>query len=224
MKDKTRKFFIRSYLTEEQLQNILEKNRSIIYRWAYALHDKDTEGDKPKVAHTHIYLEFTNTYKISKPRNMFKGLIDDKGKEINTHIEFVDKTTAHCIQYLIHKGYADKFQYSPNIIKSNNLDLDYLLSVDLSKASKREDNSFNILESLLENGYNSAQLIELSKLYGKDFIYHYRTFKELYFDIKHCQHAERKFIDDNYIVDNNGEIVANTITDQKEIKKLEEIM
>lgn len=224
MKDKTRKFFIRSYLTEEQLKNILEKNRSIIYRWAYALHDRDTENDKPKVAHTHIYLEFINTYKISKPRNMFKGLIDDKGKEINTHIEFVDKTTAHCIQYLIHKGYADKFQYSADIIKAENLDLEYLLSIDLSKASKREDNSFNILESLLENGYNSVRLIELSKLYGKDFIYHYRTFKELYFDIKHCEWSEQKVLEDNYLIDNHGEIVAESITEQQENKQLEEIM
>lgn len=224
MKDKTRKFFIRSYLTEEQLQNILEKNRSIIYRWAYALHDKDVENDKPKVSHTHIYIEFINTYKISKPRNMFKGLIDDKGKEINTHVEFVDKTTAHCIQYLIHKGYADKFQYSPDIIKAENLDIEYLLSVDLSKASKREDNSYNILECLLENGYNSAQLIELSKLYGKDFIYHYRTFKELYFDINNLKWSEQKALEDNCLVDSNGEVVANTITDQNEIKQLEEIM
>lgn len=224
MKEKTRKFFIRSYLNEQQLQNVLEKNRSIIYRWAYAHHDKDMEADKPKVAHTHIYIEFTQPYKISRPRNMFKGLIDEKGKEINTHIEFVDKTTAHCIQYLIHKGYNDKYQYTADIIKSDNLDIDYLLSVDLSKASKREDNSFDILERLLTNGYNSVQLVELAKLYGKDFIYHYRTFKELYFDIKHCEFGERKAINDNYIVDNNGELVASVITDEKVIKDLEEIM
>lgn len=176
---KTRKFAISTYVSEEQLKNILEKNRSIIYRWAYAYHDKDVkENGLPKEPHTHVWIEFIQPYAISKPRNLFKGFVDSKGLEINTMIEFQKKTDAHCIQYFIHKGYENKTQYDKSIIKSNNVDVDYLLSLNL-EVSDSKDNSFTILSALVEKGFHHSNLMELANLYGKDFIYHWRSYKEL---------------------------------------------
>lgn len=188
---KTRKFAISTYLTEEHLKNVLEKNRSIIYRWAYAYHDKDVnEYGSPKEPHTHVWIEFTQPYAVSKPRNMFKGFTDSKGKEINTMIEFQKKTDAHCIQYFIHKGYENKFQYDKSIIQSNNVDVDYLLSLNLD-TSDSNDNSYTILSTLVEKGFHYTNLMELAKLYGKDFIYHYKTFHTLAEEIRVQQYREQ---------------------------------
>lgn len=175
---KTRKYFIRSYLTEEQLKNIIEKNLSIIYRWAYAYHDKDKHDDGTnKEKHVHLFIEFTQPYAISKPRNLLKNLIDEKGKEMNHFIEPCKKTTAHCIQYLIHKGHDQKYQYNTDIIQSYNIDIDYMLSLDLSKTDG--DNTFDIVSQLVEKGFTHTNLLNLASTYGKDFVYHYTAYEKL---------------------------------------------
>lgn len=220
---KTRKFAISTYLSEQQLKNVLEKNRSIIYRWAYAYHDKDVKEDgSPKEPHTHVWIEFTQPYAVSKPRNLFKGFTDSKGKEINTMIEFQKKTDAHVIQYFIHKGYDNKTQYDKSIIQSNNVDVDYLLSLNL-ETSDSNDNSYTILSTLVEKGFHYSNLMELAKEFGKDFIYHWRSYKELAVSIIDQQRMESMQILRTNKITGEVEVVAEQIRTSSQIDKLDEI-
>lgn len=216
-------FWIRTYLTEEQLLQVLEKNLSIIYRYAYAIHDKDKHKTEDRLVepHIHLLLRFVDKYTITKVRKMFKGYFDSNDKEVNTQVLFREKTDTHCIQYLVHKNDKSKFQYNADIIRAFNYDIDEELAKELPDTIQNDVSL--VFDILFREGWTSSVLKKLISQFGRDFAYHYKNIKELYFDVKTAERVEREFLHSN-IIDDNGVVVASEINDEKLINKLDEVM
>lgn len=216
-----RAFWIRTYLKEDQLKALLEKNLSIIYRYAYAYHDKDvSKRDESKLAepHFHLLIRFTDKYSISKVRKLFSGFVDEKGLEINSNIQFREKTDAHCIQYLVHKNDSEKYQYSADCITAFNYDVDEELAKQLSDDVRCETSL--IFATLFEQGWSSQTLKRLIAEYGRDFVHHYQNYKKLYFDVIELEHHEEVFRNDN-IITKDGELIEKLdLPTTREIKKI----
>lgn len=184
MKDnRTRNYSLVSYLDESIVRLILEKNLSIINRWAYITHDKDVKEDgTPKGEHVHIYVEFNDKKSVEQARSLFSGYQDENGKEINTLGKAViDKVGV--LQYLVHKNDPDKAQYDVKDVVAYKLD--YLKWYESAHSSKPNvDDTFTIVCEML----NGRPTIELVSMYGRDFVYHINAFRQVVDVIK----AERE--------------------------------
>lgn len=198
---RSRSHFIRTYLKEAQLKNVLEKNRSIIYRYAYILHDRDEAVDENgnvkvdengnvvhKEAHYHIWIKFRDKYSIKYVENLFSGYVDEKKQAVNSHVE-ITKNDTIALQYLIHKNDVDKYQYEENEVVTLNLDYRSFVEIDVATA---DDNSASAFAELMAGGWNSRTLLALANKYGKNFIYHYNSYRRLYDDVQHCLQNERE--------------------------------
>lgn len=217
-----RAFWIRTYLKEDQLKALLEKNLSIIYRYAYAYHDKDvSKRDESKLAepHFHLLIRFTDKYSIAKVRKMFSGFTDEKGLEINSNIQFREKTDTHCIQYLVHKNDAEKYQYSADCITAFNYDVDEELAKQLGDDVRCETSL--IFATLFEQGWTSDTLKRLIAEYGRDFVHHYHNYKRLYEDIKSLEYYEQQFKNE-HVLTKDGEVLPQV--DLPTIQELRKIM
>lgn len=99
-------------LNEETIKNALSKAK--LERWAYILHDKDTNEDGTlKEPHWHIVLEFEN-------RVLLKSVAKWFGIEEN----FVEVPTGRnafmsCAKYLVHWKTEEKYQYEWEEVKDN---------------------------------------------------------------------------------------------------------
>lgn len=174
---RVRCFSLISYLSEEQINEVIENHTNHLKAFAYIYHDLDlTEDGCFKQAHFHILLATYNAYSLETVRRWFLGFKDTENKEINTFCERVlDKT--HAYMYLTHsteKAINDgKHQYSVDDIHSCNSQ--YFLD-----NSSSDDNILLALNEMLDG----VPLVEISKKYGRDFILHYGHIKTLFNDIQ----------------------------------------
>lgn len=129
----------------ELLSELIKK-----YKYAYILHDKDTNDDGTlKKAHYHLLIFFDNarwTDAILKEIN-----IDNKNL-----IEFKDNKV-YAIRYLIHSNNKDKFQYDIDNIITNVDILPYFNNIQ----DKETDSIFLILDYI--NSFNG--IIRYKDLY-----------------------------------------------------------
>lgn len=94
-------WFIRTYCTKKQIEDILEMDDRIEW-WRGITHDKDTKEDgTPKERHEHIIIKYKERIKGSTVYNLFKGEKDEKGKEINSEIQ-VCNSKSGSYKYLTH--------------------------------------------------------------------------------------------------------------------------
>lgn len=183
---KLKEFFLVSYLPHDALQNILDTKLKQIDKYAYILHDKDVYdkdvvndvGDvlhhvgDVKAPHTHIYLKLFESRDSGEIQRWFTKEID--GVRQNCFLERVHNRIG-CIAYLTHrtKQSQHKYQYDLDLIKSFNLD-----GTELD--GDCVDNSLDIIEDIL----NHVPLREMVRRYGKQFIYQYKAYTEMAFNIR----------------------------------------
>lgn len=178
-KDKTnrprrsRKFSAVTYLSEQQLQEVLRQHNKNIKAYAYILHDKDED----KKSHRHILLTTVNATTKTAIKAWFSGHVDALGLPINTMVEEMHDAYS-CWCYLTHrdsdgKKLDGKAEYSPEDIKGFNTD------IYIDEASNDKDTITCAVEDLLDG----LTLREVATKYGRDFIIHYHSIKLLLNDI-----------------------------------------
>lgn len=184
---RSRKFSLVTYLNESQLCGVLLQHSHQIRSYAYAYHDKDiAETGEFKILHCHVVLVLYNATSLSAVLRWFDYLTDEGGRNVNTLGEYCTDIYSQ-FDYLTHRHNPDKFQYSSDIVKSD--DLKFWNAVEESSFDNLTLATFSYLDSNLP-------LRDLVKIYGRDFIIHYRTIKELSEDIRLEQAKFPRFYDD----------------------------
>lgn len=165
-----RKFGLVTYLDEHEVITALKNNIDKILRYAYAVHDNENESADNHI-HILLYTYHPRSYNtvrnwFSKRQNTFaKPILDDE----------------RAVDYLTHKNEPDKVQYSDSIIQKYNFVVDNIVY---------DDNGYNILQAVLDK----VPLRTIAKRFGRDFIYHYRAYKELAEDIR-FEESSADFVD-----------------------------
>lgn len=167
--DKDRKFYIMSYLSKEQIEQVISEKQNQIKAIAYAFHDKD--DNEP---HFHILLYCYSKHTISGIAKWFNrsAFVDDKGMNINTFVEF-SLSVKGSFNYLTHEDDEDKFHYDQSIICGYN--------IDFFRDNTEVD--FDPLSESINDLLCGVSLYECVQRYGRDFIIHYGHIKALLNDI-----------------------------------------
>lgn len=174
---RVRCFSLISYLSQNQIDDVIHNHSSHIKAFAYILHDNDiTDDGEFKQLHYHILIATYNAYPLDTVRRWFLGFTDIDNKEINTFCERVlDKVQAY--KYLTHstdKAIADgKYQYSIDDITSSN-------AIYFNDITSSDDNILLAFNDMLDG----IPLKEISQKYGRDFILHYGHIRMLFNDIQ----------------------------------------
>lgn len=155
---KARFFSLVSYLTVEQVVEIMQSKGTSVRAWALIDHNKDT-----KEPHRHLVMRTNSSWKPTQVLKWFKGS-DEWGDACNTFIEVVHDRTAIC-EYLTHENDSDKYHYDQSEIIDHGL-------CDLLPSSECADDTFEIVEKMVQG----VSVRELVRLYGRDFVYHYGNY------------------------------------------------
>lgn len=156
-------FSLLSYCPEDFIITVLMSHDNISH-WAYALHNKD--DSEP---HFHILIMLRSATSLSAVRKWF-AYQDSTGQQVNTLAKKVYRKALNVLEYFVHKGKPDKFQYDESIIKSD--DLDYFLS-GAADNENLNDCSFSIIDDFL----SGVSFREMCKVYGRDFIIHLSSYR-----------------------------------------------
>lgn len=171
-----RKFSCITYLNEMQLKVCLLKHMNQIRAYAYAYHDKDVKEDGGlKEPHCHLIIITYNACTLSAVRRWFDGYVQN-GKDVTTTAQkCTDEFEVY--KYLTHSTVQaraeGKYQYDDGIIQSYN--------PDYFKADEKSayDNILLAAEMLL----SGKSVHDCGKIFGRDFILHYRQIKEYLSDV-----------------------------------------
>lgn len=195
-------YFIRTYASKEQIEDIFQYDERVKW-WRAICHDKDTdEVGNPKIAHTHIVVEFNNRIKASTVKNLFKGLTDDKGEKINTELKQC-RSKAGCYKYLTHntekaKG-EGKYQYNEDEVFGNG-------EIDLANEGNEK-----YLKILSDMQMDTAPF-EMVYKYGMLYITQIKNFKEVIKEQKNWEKQKeselklQKMIDKGILKEYNDDI------------------
>ncbi len=124
------------FLTEDAIKTALKDHKNCIERYAYILHDKDTdENGNLKAPHYHVIIQF----KRDDGR-----MIEHIAKWFNVEPQYVRKSTSKSkhkfldmAKYLIHKNAEEKYQYEESSVTAN---FDYKEFINqVSASQKRQD-------------------------------------------------------------------------------------
>lgn len=167
---RVRKFSLITYLPQIKFEVALLAHMNQIRSYAYIYHDKDVKEDgTPKEPHLHLLLVTHNNCTVSAVKRWFKGT-DEKGMEVNTLCE-IPHDIFELYDYLTHSRPEDKalgkYQYDKSLLISN----DYKF-FEMAQGYD-DDNILLACESLL----NGANVRDLGKRYGRDFILHFPQIK-----------------------------------------------
>lgn len=177
---RSRHFAMILYVDLPTLYRLLRIYNNRIVRYAFIVHDKchyledyindnnelvHSAGEKERV-HIHLLLSLYNPTTFSAVRKLF---ITENDKPM---VEVVSDLCS-MFRYLIHKDNPEKYQYDINEVESN--DLDYYLSLETDGERKDTDQKSLEILDLLQRNVNPFLI---AKKYGRDFIIHYRQYKD----------------------------------------------
>lgn len=164
----SRKFSLVTYLSEQQLKDVLFAHSDQIKAWAYAYHDKDVNEDGSlKVVHCHVVLYVYNASTVSRIRKWFRAL-DSDGKEVTTTGQICSDIYGMW-DYLIHADNPEKYQYPESVRNSN---LPEFFSDD---SNSLDDNSLSIVDDML----SGTSIYDMVSRYGRDFCIHFGHYSDV---------------------------------------------
>lgn len=168
--DKYRWFAIVTYYSEDTVTRMLAQNGQKIRSYAYCVHDRD-EHD----VHIHMCLHTFNSFKFNAIKEWFNKSADEPFQ--NTFVQMV--LDRHGIyDYLTHQNEDnEKFKYEKSDVIEDNIS-DFL-------SEEEVDDSFQCLQDMM----NGESYRTLAKRYGRDFIYHFDSYKRLCTEI-HQQESD----------------------------------
>ena len=145
--------------------------------WAYAYHDKD-EG---KVPHYHFLIILPNAKTYSAVCYYYDGIQNIPANRI--------RNRRSAFRYLTHKDNPDKYQYSDDIVKCDDIDWWSKLSADsMSSSGERVD---NIIADILAG----VSPRELGRRYGSHFALNYNRWLDFAREVWKCEHTGKRFAD-----------------------------
>ena len=166
MSKKERAFAVRNYAlityhSEEVINSVLSHHN--IRHWAYILHDKDKKDgtDELKEKHFHLLINLNNNMTESAVRKLFP--------EGQSTLAQPVKSKYGCWNYLTHADTPEKYQYSSDLVKCD--DLKYWQG--LQENGDDNEKFLNILRDIIAR----VPLIELAKRYGRDVIINYDKYR-----------------------------------------------
>lgn len=165
--NRLRKFALVSYLQASVFEQKIARHIDDVIRFAYVVHDKDFDKEDVKEeTHIQALLYTYNSHSFSAIRKWFAV-----PEGTNTLCQRV-RDDIQAYEYLTHANETNplKYHYKKEDIISYNFNLDEV---------EQDDNGFGPLRMLLNKEKKSL----IAKRYGRDFIYHYKAYKELAEDI-----------------------------------------
>lgn len=148
-----------SYASIEDIRRLLDKAKA----WAYILHDKD-EGKAP---HYHIVATFSEQKSFKWVREQVISATNQ-----NTFSEAIKGEIGDVLDYFIHKGWTDKYQYSnEDIVYSNREYWDKRLE----RGEDEENKNDTFMDDLLSSDFSAEKM---GRKYGRDFIKNFKSYNE----------------------------------------------
>lgn len=162
--ERLRKFNIVTYLSENQLKDVLLQFNCDIKGYAYIFHDKDKdEQGKKKEKHVHLMLFTYNSHTCSAIKKWFRAF-DKKKKLINVLVEpMIDEQSSY--EYLIHKNDKDKYQYKAIRIRKYNVHYSIYESV----------RDYDVFTELVLAYMENRNTNEMVLRYGRNFIVNFKN-------------------------------------------------
>lgn len=201
-----------TYLTVEQVDEYVKREN--VNNYAYIVHDKDVYDedvydDNGNVLHKkgdlkEKHIHFVVTFRSART---WSAVVKDFAEyEQNTRVEVV-RDLESCLRYLTHDGEENKYKYGREFVKSS---YGYFRG-DLSRA--QADNQALQIINDIENGLS---YLELVRRYGREFVIHYKQYREV------CNLCYGRPADDyekqmrNYI----GDLEVRIAEQERELEKL----
>lgn len=152
-----------TYLSEEQIQLVIQAHAALVYNWAYILHDKDLNEDgTPKVKHYHILLWLYNPKTKTSVEKWFRQC----DSTINTMSRYVIDVES-MVDYLLHTNETAKAHYEESQIVSKDWE-EFKDFRDLPIA-------WLIIEDFIAGLPRSVMVTR----YGRDFVINYTKYYEM---------------------------------------------
>lgn len=178
----SRQWALVTYADESVIKNVLDVKSCMIRHYAYILHDKD--GVEP---HYHVVLQLYSPVAQSTVVNWFRS-VDSEGKPINTLAEPATAIDS-LYNYLTHADdisvAAGKHLYDSSLISCDD-------PSQFAPAAVSQDSAAMALSDLLDG---RLSLRECALKYGRDFIYHYASYRQLLSDIRYEEESGSKIRD-----------------------------
>lgn len=192
--EKSRNFFIRTYLTEEGVRGFI-KTLSVA-KWAYIRHD-ERDGKEP---HFHIVLRLNNPTTLSSMRGKIKayGRGKDDGKDVNSDVqECIDLNDAFL--YLTHESNsavsAGKALYDIKDVRTNDYGYfrgNYSSAGRMIESEKCAENTAYQILCDMERGIS---LRDMARRYGREFIINFNRYNDFYGLMKEQEQPARNYTD-----------------------------
>lgn len=152
LSDRSYLFSCVTYLTDDEIRQVLYAHQKSILHYAWILHDKDVnENGELVTPHRHLILHLKSQSIPERIHNWFCFF------ESNTFVE-IGRSRSALGQYLIHENSESKFQYDISNVFSN--DIDYWFCPDAEKKS------YQICLDIM----SGASTRELVQKYGREYI------------------------------------------------------
>ena len=156
-----------TYLSEEEFLPVL-RDRGI--RYAYIYHDRDVkEGGELKEPHWHILLTVKGQTTFSALLQHFK-----RAGVANTRLLPITRDyIADRFRYLTHKDNPEKYQYSEEGIKTNDLEYYRNTTCKYERQASRLEANEELVADLLGDDFS---IKNMALKYGRDFIVHIKQY------------------------------------------------
>lgn len=162
-------------------------NQGAVLSWGYILHTGETFADgTPKKDHIHALVKYANQKTDRACKTDFKHC-NFKQSDGNPAVIHYAETTFNrqsALQYLTHENEKDKKTYDKNdIVCSDNFFSIFDVCIN------NEDND-NVCYCILKDLVSGVSLVDLVRIYGKDFVYHYHNYKDILNDLGGVKNAQ----------------------------------
>ena len=161
LSDRSYLFSLVTYLTDDEIRQVLYAHQKSILHYAWILHDKDVnEIGEPLTPHRHLVLHLKSQSIPERIHNWFCYF------DSNTFVE-VGRSRPALGQYLIHENAESKVQYDISNVFSN--DIDYWFQPDAEKKS------YQICCDIM----SGASTRELVQKYGREYIINQHAYRSI---------------------------------------------
>lgn len=223
MDNRFRNFTIVSYSNEEELYAMIRNIHARVRAFAYVIHDRDiyledrldndgnvvTRAGELERVHIQMCLVLFNGASVSAVRKLFSDSVNTAQVQVVTDMRSM-------FRYLTHKDNPEKFQYSDDDIRTN--DIDYFRNLERFGDKRNVD---NIAECIINDLINHVSPRLMLHRYGRDYVIHREMYKSMVDEILQYDYHFRGItvqLDDSSHVSIQSSVRQRSIDDFEEIE------
>lgn len=179
---RVRRFCLTTYIDPEAVERFIRRS-AWVQHFAMCTHNRDYEADgQPKQIHTHIILYTYNAHTSSGIRKNFDVFSAEYYSKLKLDPQNTLTQECHSVvsqfRYLRHLDDPDKAPYEDNEVITDN----DLYWKELCRTNGMNDSSTNTGLQMFDDLIEGVSTREMICRYGKEYIYHSRSFKECMVD------------------------------------------